>query len=134
VGHIPRAPDLAPLETRDPTPTHSVSRHNRPLISTPEGDPRLDRVRPPTKYEFCNNYSVTSTRQCLFNHTRTPSIINDLQTRSARQWPSNCAIYVHTYTYIMTCTKCSTWNIVRTIERGEPEARKLFLPANPSPW
>jgi hypothetical protein len=74
VGHIPRAPDLAPLETRDPTPTHSVSRHNRPLISTPEGDPRLDRVRPPTKYEFCNNYSVTSTRQCLFNHTRPPAL------------------------------------------------------------
>ena len=29
--------------------------------------------------------------------------------------------------------KCSTWNIVRTIERGEPEARKLFLPCQPLP-
>jgi hypothetical protein len=43
-------------------------------------------------------------------------------------------MYVHTYTYIITSTKRSTWNIVRTIERGGPEEQKLSLPANPSPW
>ena len=30
----------------------------------------------------------------------------------------------------MTCTKCSTWNIVRTMERGSSE---IFLHNNPSP-
>ena len=36
--------------------------------------PTLNRDARPLNNQFCNNYRVTTTRQCLFNHTRTPAL------------------------------------------------------------
>src|SRR5208282_4549592 len=36
--------------------------------------PTLARDARPPNNEFCNNYSVISTRQCLFSHTRPPAL------------------------------------------------------------
>jgi hypothetical protein len=71
---------------------------------------------PSTQNEPCNNYGVINTLVCLFDHTQTPSIINDLTlaapgTEICARGSSGGAglvLYVYISTYNMTCTKCST--------------------------
>src|ERR1019366_9266803 len=66
-----RAPAGTPAAHALVAASPSVSRFSTPRMRHSTGS-----ARPPN--ESCNNYSVISTRQWLFNHTRRPSIINDL--------------------------------------------------------
>ena len=52
--------------------------HHPIKIGRPMLDHNLAGMPAPPNNESCNNYSVTITLLCLFNHTQAPSVINNL--------------------------------------------------------
>src|SRR5208282_4130321 len=65
----------------------ATARAFREVAST---DTRLGH--PPAKNRFCNNYNVTSTRLCLFNHTRPRAL----------SMTCKLAIFIYVYIFIRT--------------------------------
>ena len=85
----------------EPVQPHSCRHLRQPKSPTRGTTP--DRAPAHQENEFCNNYSVISTRLCLFNHNRHRALSI---TCNPTPRPKFAAFleYIHKYTYNYTCT------------------------------
>ncbi len=101
----------------------------------PRGDATADRGAAHSENEFCNNYSVISTRLCLFNHNRhralsmtcNPTPRPKFRVYFIRSYISICTITLYART--ITPVQCSTWNTLHIRETAELTARTAGWPA-----